>query len=200
MKKLAIAVMLLGAIGTAQAATGDAAAGQAKAAVCAACHGADGNSVVPTFPRLAGQGDPYIVKQLTDFKSGARSNAIMSPMAKPLSDQDVLNLAAYFSSQKAGVDTANAAQAALGEKLYRGGDKATGVAACMACHGPDGSGNPAAKFPKIGGQHAAYVEAQLKAFRDGSRSNDPNKMMRDIAGRMTDAEIASVAQYVSGLH
>lgn len=200
MKKLAIAVMLLGAVGTAQAATGDAAAGQAKSAVCAACHGADGNSVVPTFPRLAGQGDPYIVKQLMDFKSGARSNPIMSPMAKPLSDQDVLNLAAYFSSQKAGVDVANAEQAALGEKLYRGGDKATGVAACMACHGPDGSGNPAAKFPKIGGQHAAYVEAQLKAFRDGSRSNDPNKMMRDIAGRMTDAEIASVAQYVSGLH
>ncbi len=192
--------MLFGAIGIAQAATGDAAAGQAKAAVCAACHGADGNSVVPTFPRLAGQGDAYIVKQLTDFKSGARTNAIMAPMAKPLSDQDVLNLAAYFSSQKAGVDVANAAQAALGEKLYRGGDKATGVAACMACHGPDGSGNPPAKFPKIGGQHAAYVEAQLKAFRDGSRSNDPNKMMRDIAGRMTDAEIASVAQYVSGLH
>lgn len=200
MKKLAIAAMLLGALGTAQAATGDAAAGHAKSAVCAACHSADGNSVVPTFPRLAGQGDAYIVKQLMDFKSGARVNPTMSPMAKPLSDQDVLNLAAYFSSQKAGVDAADAKKAALGEKIYRGGDKERKVAACMACHGPDGAGNEPARFPKIGGQHAAYVEAQLKAFRDGSRSNDPNKMMRDIAGNMTDAEIASVADYVSGLH
>lgn len=199
MKKLAIAAMLLGALGTAHAA-GTASAGQAKSATCAACHGADGNSMVPTFPRLAGQHVEYLTKQLMDFKSGARKDPTMTAMAAPLSDQDVADLAAYFASQKAGVDSANAEKAAPGAKLFAGGDKVRGVAACMACHGPNGAGNGPAKFPALSGQHTAYVEKQLKDFRAGTRDNDPNKMMRDVAGKMTDAEISAVAEYIAGLH
>jgi len=199
MKKLVIAALVLGAMGSAHAA-GNASAGQAKAAVCSACHMPDGNSVNPIWPRLAGQHAEVITKQLMDFKTGARQDPTMTAMAAPLSDQDIADLSAWFASQKAGVGSANAEKAAPGAKLYAGGDKTRGVAACMACHGPNGAGNGAAKFPSLSGQHAEYVKKQLKDFRDGNRKNDLNKMMRDVAGKMTDAQIEAVAEYITGLH
>lgn len=199
MKRLAIAALLLGALGSAHAA-GSASAGQGKAAVCAACHGMDGNSMMPMWPSLAGQHEQYISKQLVEFQSGARKDDTMSPMAMPLSEQDIADLAAWFASQKANVGSANAEKAAAGEKLYRAGDAERGVAACMACHGPSGAGNPGAKFPALNGQHSAYTVKALKDFRDGVRSNDPANMMRDVAGKMTDAQIEAVAEYIAGLH
>ncbi len=177
----------------------DAAAGKAKSALCASCHGADGNSANPEWPKLAGQHAKYIVKQLADFKAGRRENAMMAPMAAGLSEADMANVAAYFSSQTMSLGEADPALVGLGEKIYRGGNKATGVAACMACHAPNGMGNPAANFPRLAGQHAKYVENQLKAFRSGQRANDAGKMMRNIAAKMTDAEIAAVASYIEGL-
>ena len=180
-------------------ASGDAAAGKTKSATCAACHAADGNSVNPLWPKLAGQHPSYLKKQVMDFKSGSRKDATMTAMVIPLSDQDAADLAAYFATQKKTLGTAEEAKVALGEKIYRGGNTATGVAACMACHGPAGSGNPAANFPALSGQHAAYTEKTLKDFRSGARSNDAQKMMQGVVGRMTDEEIASVAQYIQGL-
>lgn len=199
MNRLAIAALLLGALGSAHAA-GSASAGQGKAAVCAACHGMDGNSMVPMWPSLAGQHEQYISKQLMDFKSGARKDDTMTGMAAPLSDQDVADLAAWYASQKHTIGSANAEKAAPGEQLYRAGDAGKGLAACMACHGPNGSGNPAAKFPALAGQHVTYTVKALKDFRDGKRSNDPANMMRDVAGKMTDAQIEAVAEYIAGLH
>jgi len=180
--------------------TGDATKGKTASAICSACHGADGNSVNPDWPKLAGQGEAYIIKQLHDFRADKRAEATMTPMAKAIaSDEDVLNLAAYFSGQKQKPGTANKDKVAAGEKIYRGGILASGVAACSGCHGPSGAGNPAAKFPRISGQHAKYIVKQLKAFRAGTRSNDNGKMMRNVAAKMSDADIEAVAEYVSGL-
>lgn len=181
-------------------AAGNAAAGKSKAAVCAACHGADGNSPSNMFPKMAGQGEAYLLKQLTDFKSGIRKNAIMQPMIAALTEQDMADLAAYFSGNKTTEGGTPKEFLEDGQALYRGGNKATGVPACMACHGPTGAGIPAAKWPALSGQHASYIEAQLNAFASGTRSNDPNKMMRDIATKMTANEIKAVAAYASGLH
>jgi cytochrome c553 len=181
-------------------AAGDATAGKAASATCAGCHGPDGNSVNPEWPKLAGQGVPYLVKQLHNFKDGERKNATMAPMAMGLSDQDMENLAAYFSDQTMSQGAADKSLVELGEKIYRGGNAASGVAACIGCHGPTGAGNPAAKFPRLAGQHAKYVENQLHAFKSGERNNDAGKMMRNIAGKMTDKEIQAVASYVQGLH
>ncbi len=181
-------------------AAGDAAAGQTKAAACASCHGADGNSANPDWPKLAGQHDKYLVKQLTDFKAGDRKNAMMAPMAAGLSEQDMADIAAFFASQTQNGGKADPAQVAAGEKLYRGGNVTTGVAACMACHAPNGMGNPQANFPSLSGQHAAYIVIQLKNFRSGERANDAGKMMQNIAARMTDAEMLAVASYIEGLH
>jgi len=180
-------------------AAGDAAAGKAKSAVCMACHGPDGNSPNPIWPKLAGQHASYIKKQLNDFKAGARKNELMAPMAAPLQDQDIEDLAAYFSSQKQKPGEAAADQVALGERVFRAGNPEKGVAACGGCHGPNGAGNPGARFPRIAGQHAAYLEKALKDFRDGKRSNDLNKMMQGVASGWSDAEIAAVAQYLQGL-
>lgn len=181
-------------------AAGDAAAGKAKAVMCASCHGADGNSVNPDWPKLAGQHAGYIAKQLADFKKGKeRNNALMAGMVASLSEDDMANLAAYFASQTRTMGEADPALVDLGEKIYRGGNKTSGVAACMACHGPNGAGNPQAHFPALSGQHAKYVATQLKAFRSGARSNDAGAMMRNIAAKMTDQEIEAVASYVQGL-
>ncbi len=180
---------------------GDPAAGETKSSVCLACHGPAGNSVNPEWPRLAGQHEQYITKQLNNFKAKERHNDLMSPMAEPLSEQDIADLAAYYSSQKPGKPQKVEAEAAkLGEALYRGGDTAAGIAACIGCHGPTGEGNPQAKFPYIAGQHATYVALQLKAFRNGARTNDTNSMMRNIVARMTDAEIDAVSKYIAGLN
>lgn len=173
-------------------------AGKKKATtVCAGCHGADGNSANPTWPALAGQHAEYITKQLHDFKSKARLDPMMQGQAAVLSDSDIENVAAYFTQQslKKGIaDNLN------GEQLYRSGNSKTGVVACTACHAPDGKGNVAAKFPRIAGQHAAYLEKALKDFRSGKRTNDPNKMMQGVAKHLTDQEIKDVSQYIQGLN
>jgi cytochrome c553 len=165
--------------------------------VCSACHGLDGNSVITANPKLAAQHPEYLVKQLTEFKSGKRANAVMSGMAAGLSDDDMKGLAAYFSGQtlKLGAAKSNG-KGSLGEKIYRGGIAATNVPACAACHGPTGAGLPK-QFPRLGGQHADYIVAQLRTFRTGERANAP--MMMTIATKMTDAEMAAVADYVQGL-
>ena len=170
---------------------------QIVTAVCVACHAQDGNSVISLNPKLAGQHPEYLEKQLTEFKSGKRANAVMSGMASALSPEDMKNLAAYFSSQKLTLGTAKTNGAgSLGEKIYRGGIAATNVPACAACHGPTGAGLPK-QFPRMGGQHADYIQAQLKNFRTGERANAP--MMMTIATKMTDAEMAAVADYIQGL-
>ena len=201
MKKLVVIAATCALLGSATAAlaAGDPTAGKAKSAVCAACHNADGNSTVTQYPKLAGQSADYLVKQLQEFKSGARVNAIMVGMVAPLSPQDMEDLAAYFSSQQVARGAADPALAPAGEAMFRGGNLTSGVAACAACHGATGAGNPAAKFPALAGQHAEYVELQLKAFRTMERANDAGQMMRGVAAKMTDPEIKAVASYVQGL-
>jgi len=187
------------------AAKADPAKGQTIAAqVCVACHMADGNSALPENPKIAGQFPDYLYKQLTNFKpqgnaKAARENPIMAGMVANLSDADMHNLAAYFSGQTLKPAAAQDKNlAALGQAIYRGGNLKTGVAACAGCHGPTGAGIPK-QYPRISGQFAQYIEAQLKAFRSGARANDPNGMMRGVAARMTDQEIQAVAQYAAGL-
>jgi cytochrome c553 len=190
-------------VGTAQAQ--DAAKAQQIAGqVCAACHAADGNSVAATNPKIAGQFPEYLHKQLADFKpqpgkKPARENPIMTPMVANLSEADMKNLAAYYSGQK--LKPAAAADkdlAALGQKIWRGGVAASGVPACAGCHGPAGAGIPA-QYPRLSGQFAEYLAAQLKGFKEGGRANDPNGMMRGVAARLTEREIRAVAEYAAGL-
>ena len=165
--------------------------------ICSACHGMDGNSVITANPKLAGQHPEYIVKQLTEFKAGKRANAVMSGMAAMLSDEDMKNLAAYFSSQKLALGQAKTnGQGSLGEKIYRSGIAANNLPACASCHGATGAGLPK-QFPRLGGQHADYTLAQLRTFRTGERANAP--MMMTIATKMTDAEMSAVADYIQGL-
>jgi cytochrome c553 len=181
-------------------AAGDAAAGQAKAITCAACHGVDGNSLNPEWPSLAGQHESYIVKQLQAFKSGARQNVLMSGQAMALSDQDMADLAAYFAGQKPAKKSADPALVDVGQRLYRGGNKDAGVPACLACHGPDGLGNITAAWPMVAGQQANYTAAQLAAYRSGERKTDGDtQIMRNVAARLTDDEIKAVASYIQGL-
>ena len=201
-----VAALLCAGTAAAQApAKPDAAKGQGIASqVCAACHAADGNSPAAANPKLAGQFYEYLHKQLVNFKpqsgkKAARDNAVMAGMVANLSVADMQNVAAYYASQKLKPAAAKDKElAALGQKIYRGGNTATAVAACAGCHGPSGAGIPA-QYPRISGQFAEYVEAQLKAFRSGTRSNDPNGMMRGVAARMSDREIQAVAEYVAGL-
>lgn len=184
---------------------GDAAKGQEIAAkVCAACHGPDGNSPLAVNPSLAGQHPEYLYKQLGNFKPKAgkpaeRNNAVMAGMAAPLSDDDMKNVAAYYTSQtprpRAARDPELVKQ---GQLIYRGGIAAKSVAACASCHSPNGAGLPA-QYPRVSGQHAEYTAAQLKAFRAGERANDPNNMMRTVAAKLSDREIAAVSEYIAGL-
>lgn len=168
--------------------------------VCVACHGADGNSPAPANPKLASQHADYLNKQLTNFKSGERKSAVMAGMVATLSPEDMKNLAAYFSGQKLAPAAAqNKVLAERGEKIYRGGNADTGLPACSGCHGPTGSGLPT-MFPRLAGQHGEYIETQLKNFHTGERSNDPEKMMRMVALKMSDQEMKAVAEYISGLH
>ena len=199
-KHLLTTALCLGLIAGSAHATGDAAAGQAKAAACAACHGADGNSVNPEWPKIAGQHPKYVEKQLMDFKEGRRKNDMMTGMVAPLSAEDMVNLGAYFAAQTGTGGFASEAAARLGERIYRGGNAKTGVPACTACHGPEGAGDPLAGIPALSGQHAKYTATQLHAFRDEERKNDSNSMMRDAARWLTKEEIAAVAEYIAGLH
>jgi cytochrome c553 len=184
----------------AQAPQGDAAKGRPIAeSVCAACHGVDGNSPMPVNPSLAGQHAGYLYKQLADFKAGRRKNAAMSAMVANLSNDDLRNLAAYFAAQKPMAGAAkDRVLVGVGQKLYRGGNSETGVPACSGCHSPDGAGIPA-QYPRLAGQHGEYTIAQLQSFRSGDRDNDPNAMMRTIASRLNDKDMAAVAQYLTGL-
>ncbi len=193
---VSIALTLTAGVVNAQ---GDVEAGKTKAVVCAGCHGPDGNSFNPLWPKLAGLSASYLTKQINDFKAGTRSDPIMGAQAASISDADLVNLAAYFSSQKRSTGTTAADQAELGGKIYRAGNSATGVAACMACHGPTGAGNIGAGFPGLAGQQALYVAKALKDFRSGARTNDVNSMMRGVTANMTDAEITAVAEFVQGL-
>lgn len=200
MNKLLISLLLtLGISGLAHAA-GDAAAGQANSAVCAGCHGADGNSAVANFPKLAGQNEAYLLKQLKDIKGGNRQVVEMTGLLDSLSDQDLEDLAAFFASKKVQLGQVSPDHLEAGQKIYRAGVMEKGVAACTACHSPNGTGNAAAGFPALSGQFADYVKKQLMAFRNEARTNDPNGMMRDIAAKMSDKEIEAVANYVQGLH
>ena len=178
----------------------DLAKGQAAAVTCAACHGGDGNSAIAINPSLAGQHSEYITKQLMNFKSGERNNAIMKGMIATLAtDDDMKNVAAYFAAQKPRPGIArDQALVDEGRKIYRGGDGATGVPACMACHSPSGAGIPA-QYPRLAGQMKEYTLAQLKAFRAGERANDSAAMMRTIASKLSDKQMDALAEYVSGL-
>ncbi|NNG12903.1 MAG: cytochrome c4 [Halobacteria archaeon] len=188
------------AVTTAQAA-GDAQAGKVKSASCAACHGVDGNSVNPEWPKLAGQHEGYIVKQLYYFADGERDNSTMKGMVANLSEQDRADLAAYYASQTPNIGAADPELVEFGERIYRSGNPDSGVAPCMGCHGPNGAGNPAANYPALHGQHAKYVENQLHGFASGNRVNEnATKMMQILASRMTNREIQAVASYIQGLH
>lgn len=172
--------------------------------VCAACHGKDGVGTAPVNPNLAGQHPEYTLRQLLSFRTHAgkppeRSNAVMAGMAAALKEDDLPNLAAYYAAQKPAERAARDPDLARqGQAIYRGGILSKGVAACAACHAPNGGGIPA-QFPRLAGQHAEYTEAQLRAFRNGERRNDPNRMMRAIAAKLSDAEIKAVAEYITGL-
>jgi cytochrome c553 len=199
---LTLAVSLALAAGTATAA-GNPAAGKEKATTlgCIACHGEDGNSPNPVWPKLAGQHPSYLAKQIAAFKAGDRKDDAMSPMAMIIAtDEDLADLTAHFAAQALQPgEPATVEQTLVGQQLFRGGNPAAGVAACAACHGPKGTGNAPASFPRIAGQHAPYVEKALKDYRAGTRASDPNQMMRGVAAKLTDAEISAVAAYVQGM-
>jgi cytochrome c553 len=198
---LVVGLLACSVAGAAAPGEGSVEKGQSKSAPCVACHGPTGNSPNGMWPNLAGQHPLYIVRQLQAFKSGVRNDPTMMAMAAPLSDEDMQDLAAYYSAQAPTGLEADPAKVREGERLYRGGDLASGIAACAACHGPSGHGNPAAVFPAISGQHASYVVMQLKAYRSGTRKSDQaqNQMMRNIAALLTDPQIEAVAAYVQGL-
>ena len=186
----------------AHAQQGSVEAGHTKSATCAACHGADGNSVTPDWPSLAGQHARYIVRQLKAFKNGDRVNVTMKPFADMLSDQDMADIAAYFAAQKPTPKGADPKLVSLGQQIYRGGVADRGIAACIACHGPTGDGNPLAAYPRLSGQHSTYVARTLGEYASGSRRSDVdlNQMMRNEASLLRDDEIRALASYVQGLN
>jgi cytochrome c553 len=181
------------------ASAGDAALGAQKAAVCSACHGMTGSSVNPEWPNLAGQGEAYIFAQLQGFQRSLRSNLLMTPMAVPLKEEDMKDLGAHFSQQTPSGLEADPSNWKAGEKMYRGGDAARGIPACIACHGPQGRGNGPAKYPALRAQHAVYTYNQLKAFKDGTRKSAGSDIMQVVTERMTDEEMRALASYVQGL-
>lgn len=205
MKKLTLAfcILTLGSptvIAASANSTGDADIGKTKSVICAACHNPDGNSINPLWPKLAGQHATYIVQQLKNFQSKNRNDPNMLPMVAPLTEQDMLNLAAYFENQTIKIGLVGQ-EWEMGQKIYRGGNEDTGVPACTACHGPQGKGNPAAKYPAIGGQHVDYTLKQLKDYKSGVRKPEGNAdIMRDIVLKMSEDEMKAVADYMQGLY
>lgn len=195
-----LAMTISGAIAsTSSLAVGNAATGATKAVVCQACHGANGNSANPEWPSLAGLGADYIAEQLQNFKSGKRVNPIMMPNAMTLSTEDMADLGAYFDSLVNTGLEADPSYWQAGEKLYRGGDAARGIPACMACHGPTGRGNEPAKFPALRGQHAVYLSKQLNDYASGARTTGPAGIMQTIAKRLSAEDIRNVTSYLQGL-
>jgi cytochrome c553 len=199
-KKLVV-LMALSLLAGHAAAAGNADAGKAKTVVCGACHGADGNSLAPTFPKLAGQHQAYLLKQLKDIKSGARPVPTMAGQLDALSEQDLADIATYFAAQPRTPANAREELVELGESIYRAGVREKGIAACTACHSPTGGGNGPAKFPALSGQHADYIATSLRAFRNDERTNDGDtRIMRDVAARLSDKELEAVSSYASGVH
>lgn len=201
MNKLVVSLLLtLGISGLAHAA-GDAAAGQGKIATCSACHNADGNSLLPSFPKLAGQGQRYLYKQMQDIKSNARPVVEMTGMLDPLNDQDLADIAAWYSSQKSTTGAADPELVSRGEALFQGGKLADGLPACIGCHSPNGEGLDLAIFPKLSSQHADYTTKQLTDFREGDRENDGDAMiMRTIASKLSNKDIKALSSYIQGLN
>lgn len=210
MKKTITAMLAVFGLATFAQAEGDAARGERLSATCAACHGADGNSADPANPKIAGQNEIYLFEQLLAFQTGERVNAIMTGMVGSLSEQDMMDLAAFYAAQESTVGEADADLVALGERIYRGGVIDSGVPGCIACHGANGQGNAPAGFPALGGQHAQYTIAQLEAYRNGYRAAEPaadarmtdgdTRVMRSTAFNLKDFEIEAVAAYIQGLH
>ncbi|MCK0105881.1 c-type cytochrome [Marinobacter sp. S0848L] len=204
MKRLIAGVVLGVSLTTMAHGAGDPAAGEQKAAVCAACHGQGGGKpMMASYPKLTGLGEKYLYTQLVDIKSGDRSIPEMTGLLTAMSDQDLKDLAAYFNKQELVVNQANDDEEliAQGQAIFRGGNMASGVPACAGCHNPSGKGNEPAGYPALGGQNAEYIAKQLKAYRGGTRATTSNAgIMADVASKLTDAEIEAVANYVSGLH
>ncbi|MDN3700544.1 c-type cytochrome [Vibrio artabrorum] len=205
MKKLALILSILASCSV--WAQGSIEAGKAKSQTCVACHAADGNSLITQYPKLAGQHEKYLDKQLKELKLGmtsggkqGRYDPVMSAMAMPLSEEDMADLAAYYASLPISSNSTPENVVDEGKVLYTAGDAERGLTACIACHGPRGNGTELSGFPKISGQHADYIKAQLEKFRDGNRNNDMNAMMRDVAKKLTDADIDTLSKYVGGLH
>lgn len=194
--RLWLSVGLAGYVSLVSAA-GNPTEGQEKSGACGGCHGMDGNGSAPIFPKLAGQHQAYLEKQLEEFKSKKREEPTMNAMTETLTEQDIHDIAAFYATQKVSIETGD--RNALGEKIYRSGNAETGVPACSACHGPNGSGNPQAHFPLIHGQFAAYVEKALNDFKSGARGNDATGIMRSAASKLSEDEINAVADYVSTL-
>ncbi|PKF61524.1 cytochrome c4 [Psychromonas sp. psych-6C06] len=200
MNKLLVTLIALFGFSNLAFAQGDIEAGKAKSATCVACHGEDGNAPSDLYPKLAGQHKSYLEKQLIQFKSGERNNAIMAGMVATLSEQDMKDLSAYYAAQTPTPETVSPEVAQAGRNLYMGGDIERGIPGCVACHGPRGNGLELAKFPKISNQHPAYIKSQLEMFRSKARNNDPNGMMVDISAKLTDADIELLSKYISALH
>ena len=205
MKKMILAGLLSFAVSNmmlaGSAIAGDAAAGKTKSAACGGCHGFDGNSPVAMYPKLAGQNEAYISKQVKDFKADTtRKNEIMKGMVASLTDEDAADIGAYFQAQTiSAAPVFDEAKAAAGRELYKGGDMQAGIPACQACHGPGGAGTAGIGYPQLGGQYVEYTLAQLKAFKDGSRTNDDKMLMRSIVEKMSDDDMVAVANYIASL-
>jgi cytochrome c553 len=200
---LRLTASLLAVISVQAYAGGDASAGQAKSAICAACHGADGNSVVPNWPKLAGQHEQYLNRQLLLIKSGDRPVAEMMGITPGLSEQDMEDLSAFYASQTISGGVADESKIALGERIFRAGNEESGVPACMACHGPAGEGNPLSGYPALAGQHSVYTANMLNRFRAGENWGEgdaASAVMNGSAAELTDEEIAAVASYIQGLY
>ena len=201
MKKLILASITMFFFLSGAAIAGDAAAGKAKSAACGGCHGFDGNSSIPAYPKLAGQNEAYMVSQIKAFKANTdRQNAIMLGMAAGLSDEDAADIGAYFQAQSVKEAAPfDADKAAAGRELYKGGDLQKGIPACQACHGPTGAGTAGIGYPQLGGQYVDYTMAQLKAFKEGTRKNDDKMLMRSIVEKLSDEEMAAVSNYIASL-
>lgn len=200
---LRAAACLLAITSLSALAEGDASAGQAKSAICAACHGTDGNSTVPNWPKLAGQHEQYLARQIALIKSGARQVPEMMGIVPGLSDQDIADLSAFYAAQQSSGGVADESKVILGERIYRAGNAESGVPACMSCHGPAGEGNPLSQYPALAGQHAVYTAKMLQGFREGKNwgpDDATSQIMNGAVAELTDEEIDAVASYIQGLY
>ena len=198
--RLALIIISYILFSTLAVAAGDPVKGKSKIVLCMGCHGIDGNSSATNFPNLASQGEAYLIKQIEDFKSGARKEEHMTSMAETIMPENINDIAAYFSSQKRKSNSTEAKGGTLGERIYKVGIKSKGVDACADCHGDKGLGNAIAKYPLLAGQHAKYITTTLRLFRSGKRNNDPYNIMQDIAAQLSDEEITLLSSYIAGLN